>query len=307
MRWKAVAAVVLSAACGWRRPGLGSVGAHRRWGPPARRWGPVATTCEAGGIQISRCSHPARLGTRLRTALRHADHRAGAMRSRCWSTAGSSSSPRAMTSTPWTPGPARSSPTGPSTAVEPGRHELHPDSRLPSAPWAPRWSDEASGPPTSWRRPTFRLLRGRGVLGARGGRGHAPGAPWLPGADPGQRRQRSGVPFDARQHLQRAGLILLDGVVYAAFAGNCDIRPWKGWVFGVSTAGQITARWAAVDGSALGAGIWQTGGAPVVDGPGTFLVTTGNGAVITHRPREALRPSISARRGSDSPSRATAH
>ena len=91
----------------------------------------------------------------------------------------------------------------------------------------------------------------------------------------------SGVPFDAKQHLQRAGLILLDGVVYAAFAGNCDIQPWKGWVFGVSTAGQITARWAAVDGSALGAGIWQTGGAPVVDGPGTFLVSTGNGAVIT--------------------------
>jgi iron transport multicopper oxidase len=91
----------------------------------------------------------------------------------------------------------------------------------------------------------------------------------------------SGVPFDAKQHLQRAGLILLDGVVYAAFAGNCDIQPWKGWIFGVSTAGQITTRWAAVDGSALGAGIWQTGGAPVVDGPGTFLVTTGNGAVIT--------------------------
>ncbi|HET9156163.1 MAG TPA: hypothetical protein VFN91_05810, partial [Myxococcaceae bacterium] len=91
----------------------------------------------------------------------------------------------------------------------------------------------------------------------------------------------SGVPFDAKQHLQRAGLILLDGVVYAAFAGNCDIQPWKGWVFGVSTAGQITARWAAVDGSALGAGIWQTGGAPLVDGPGTFVVTTGNGAVVT--------------------------
>jgi Abnormal spindle-like microcephaly-assoc'd, ASPM-SPD-2-Hydin len=91
----------------------------------------------------------------------------------------------------------------------------------------------------------------------------------------------SGVPFDARQHLQRPGLILLDGVVYATFAGNCDIQPWKGWIFGVSTAGQITARWAAVDGSALGAGIWQTGGAPVVDGPGTFLVSTGNGAVPT--------------------------
>jgi iron transport multicopper oxidase len=90
----------------------------------------------------------------------------------------------------------------------------------------------------------------------------------------------SGGPFDATQQLQRPGLILVGGVVYAAFAGNCDIQPWKGWVFGVSTSGQITARWAAVDGSALGGGIWQTGGAPVVDGPGTFIVSTGNGAVI---------------------------
>ena len=89
----------------------------------------------------------------------------------------------------------------------------------------------------------------------------------------------SGVPFDARQHLQRPGLIFLDGVMYATFAGICDIQPWKGWIFGVSSAAQITARWAAVDGSALGGGIWQTGGAPVVDGPGTFLVSTGNGAV----------------------------
>ena len=91
----------------------------------------------------------------------------------------------------------------------------------------------------------------------------------------------SGDPFDAKQHVQRAGLILLDGVVYAAFAGNCDIAPWKGWIFGVSTAGRITSRWAAVDGSALGGGIWHTGGAPMVDGPRTFIVATGNGAVIT--------------------------
>ena len=89
----------------------------------------------------------------------------------------------------------------------------------------------------------------------------------------------SGAPFDARQHVQRPGLIFLDGVMYTAFAGNCDIQPWKGWIFGVSSAAQITARWAAVDGSALGGGIWQTGGAPVVDGRGTFLVSTGNGAV----------------------------
>ena len=33
--------------------------------------------------------------------------------------------------------------------------------------------------------------------------------------------------FDAKYHLQRTGLILLDGVIYAGFAGICDAPPWK--------------------------------------------------------------------------------
>ena len=37
--------------------------------------------------------------------------------------------------------------------------------------------------------------------------------------------------------LQRPGLLLMDGVVYAAFGSHCDITPWQGWVFGVSTGG----------------------------------------------------------------------
>ena len=35
----------------------------------------------------------------------------------------------------------------------------------------------------------------------------------------------------------------MNGVVYAGFGSDCDTRPWQGWVFGVSTAGQVKARW----------------------------------------------------------------
>ncbi len=82
--------------------------------------------------------------------------------------------------------------------------------------------------------------------------------------------------FHAKDEQQRPGLLLMNGVVYAGFGGHCDYSPWEGWVFGVSVAGQITARW--VDNPAGdGAGIWQSGVGLMSDGPGTLLLTTGNG------------------------------
>lgn len=83
--------------------------------------------------------------------------------------------------------------------------------------------------------------------------------------------------FDAQIEEQRPGLLLLDGTVYAAFGGNCDITPWQGWVFGVATgSGQITARWAD-NPNGNGAGIWQSGVGLTSDGPNTLLFVTGNG------------------------------
>src|SRR5690242_5518637 len=53
------------------------------------------------------------------------------------------------------------------------------------------------------------------------------------------------VEFDATSQLQRPGLLLMNGVIYAAFGGLCDRGPYRGWIVGVSAStGQITARWA---------------------------------------------------------------
>jgi iron transport multicopper oxidase len=51
--------------------------------------------------------------------------------------------------------------------------------------------------------------------------------------------------FSPTTQLQRPGLLLLGGVVYAAFGAHCDVKPWQGWIFGVSTAGKVTARYVA--------------------------------------------------------------
>jgi hypothetical protein len=82
--------------------------------------------------------------------------------------------------------------------------------------------------------------------------------------------------FSPTTQLQRPALLLLEGVVYAAFGSHCDTLPWQGWIFGVSEAGKVTARY--VDNTtAEGAGIWQSGAGLMSDGPGTIMFATGNG------------------------------
>ena len=51
--------------------------------------------------------------------------------------------------------------------------------------------------------------------------------------------------FSGTYELQRPGLLLMDGVVYAAFGGHCDTGSYYGWVAGVSTSGQLRALWVA--------------------------------------------------------------
>jgi len=92
----------------------------------------------------------------------------------------------------------------------------------------------------------------------------------------GTAQNASGQTFNATTELQRPGLLLMDGVVYAAFGGHCDITPYQGWVFGVSTSGVVKARWVA-DQTGNGAGIWQSGAGLTSDGSGRILLSTGNG------------------------------
>jgi hypothetical protein len=92
--------------------------------------------------------------------------------------------------------------------------------------------------------------------------------------------------FDATNLLQRPGLLLMNGVVYAAFGGLCDTPPYRGWVVGVNaSSGAVTTRWTDVTTfpepnppvvGRPGGGIWQAGGHLVEDN-GDILVVSGNG------------------------------
>ena len=83
-----------------------------------------------------------------------------------------------------------------------------------------------------------------------------------------------GLQFEPFKELQRPALLMMNGVVYAAFGSHCDHPPFQGWIVGVSAAGKITTKWAT---SGHGGSIWQSGGGLVSDGPGQILFSTGNG------------------------------
>ncbi|MGE5135689.1 MAG: choice-of-anchor D domain-containing protein [Gemmatimonadota bacterium] len=88
--------------------------------------------------------------------------------------------------------------------------------------------------------------------------------------------------FSGTNQLARPGLLLMNGWVYAAFGSHCDHKPYVGYVasFNVANPTSATNRslWADETGSANNqAGIWQSGGGLMSDGPGRIFFTSGNG------------------------------
>jgi hypothetical protein len=107
---------------------------------------------------------------------------------------------------------------------------------------------------------------------------------WPAGGVPitGHADSASGTVFNPDWQTQRPGLVLVNGVIYAGFSAQCDDGTWQGWVIGVSSSTHaITTRWSSEENDTgyQGAGIWQSGSAPVVDSNGDIFVSTGNGDI----------------------------
>jgi outer membrane protein assembly factor BamB len=96
-----------------------------------------------------------------------------------------------------------------------------------------------------------------------------------------------GIPFNPERQLQRPGLLLLDGVIYAGFAAHCNPLQYgptgdvDGYVAGISASRhRLTTLWSTEAGYAsAGGGVWQSGGGLTSDGPGSIFVATGNGLI----------------------------
>ena len=99
--------------------------------------------------------------------------------------------------------------------------------------------------------------------------------------------------FDPKMHLNRPGLLLLNGVVYVGFASNCDNAPYHGWLFAYDalTSVQRAIFVSTPDGS--DGGIWNSGAGISADSSAHLYIATGNGTFDTvHVPSTELGDSI---------------
>ncbi|HEX5472066.1 MAG TPA: LamG-like jellyroll fold domain-containing protein, partial [Lacipirellulaceae bacterium] len=93
------------------------------------------------------------------------------------------------------------------------------------------------------------------------------------------------IAFNSTQQLQRTALTLLNGVVYASYAGYGDTPPYHGWILGFSTSDlSLVSVFNDTPNLTLpedpresaGGGIWQGGGGLASDGTHLWFMT-GNG------------------------------
>jgi hypothetical protein len=101
----------------------------------------------------------------------------------------------------------------------------------------------------------------------------------IQGTFPGTGDGTTTTTFSARQENQRAGLALINGTVYIAWAAHEDTPPYYGWLMGYTygASGFTQVSVLNVTPNVQWGGIWMGGGAPSADANGHVYVITGNG------------------------------
>lgn len=85
------------------------------------------------------------------------------------------------------------------------------------------------------------------------------------------------VPFHPYLYKNRAGLLLLNGVVYTAWASHCDAGSYHGWLIGYDASGLHQAAVFNESPNAYQGSFWMGGAAPAGDAEGNIYLISGNG------------------------------
>ena len=87
--------------------------------------------------------------------------------------------------------------------------------------------------------------------------------------------------FDPKQYEERAGLLLLNHVVYLAWASHCDIDPYTGWVMGYDE--RSLRQTSVLDFTPNGSegSVWQSGAGMGADAEGNIYFLAANGTFDT--------------------------
>lgn len=99
--------------------------------------------------------------------------------------------------------------------------------------------------------------------------------------------------FSALQQQERPGILLLNGVVYLAYASHCDHAPYHGWLFAYD-ASSFSQRGVYITSPNGGfGGFWMSGSGIAADSSGNIFIASGNGDFdATNVPATELGDSI---------------
>jgi hypothetical protein len=87
----------------------------------------------------------------------------------------------------------------------------------------------------------------------------------------------SNVVFDPGQYKERTGLLLLNGVIYTAWASHCDFNPYNGWIMGFNASALAMTSVLNVTPNGTEGAIWMSGGGLAADSSGNIYFLDGNG------------------------------
>lgn len=93
----------------------------------------------------------------------------------------------------------------------------------------------------------------------------------------GDNSDGTNVHFDPSQYLERSALLLLNGVIYTAWASHCDVRPYTGWVIGYSESTLAQANVLNLTPNSHQGAIWMSGGGLAADNAGNIYLAQANG------------------------------
>ena len=87
--------------------------------------------------------------------------------------------------------------------------------------------------------------------------------------------------FDPKQYNERAGLLLLNGVVYLGWSSHCDIEPYTGWLMGYNENSLAQTSVLNLTPNGSEGSIWQSGAGLVADSSGNIYFLDANGSFGT--------------------------
>jgi hypothetical protein len=97
----------------------------------------------------------------------------------------------------------------------------------------------------------------------------------------GDNSQGGYVKFDPKQYKERAGLLLVNHILYTSWASHCDFRPYTGWIISYNETTLAQQSVLNVTPNGNDGAIWAAGAGPAADSNGNIYFLVGNGTFDT--------------------------